>query len=130
MKWPASLRWIPWFLYQIKEVSDATAALGGTTPENASPAQLRKAKRLGISDERLAEVWSLSGNQGIEQVRNLRRHHGLRPVYKLVDTCAAEFESYTPYLYSCYDEEDEAPPTVEAQGHHPRQRTQSHRAGH
>ncbi|MGA8531891.1 MAG: carbamoyl-phosphate synthase large subunit, partial [Acidobacteriaceae bacterium] len=85
----------PWFLYQIKEVSDATVALGGTSPENTSPTQLRKAKRLGLSDERLAEVWSLSGNEGVEQVRNLRRQHGVRPVYKLVDTCAAEFESFT-----------------------------------
>ncbi|MGB7352103.1 MAG: carbamoyl-phosphate synthase large subunit, partial [Acidobacteriaceae bacterium] len=101
----------PWFLYQIKEVSDAAVALIGKTPENTSPEQLRKAKRLGLSDERLADLWSLSGNQGVEQVRNLRQRHGLRPVYKLVDTCAAEFESFTPYLYSCYDEEDEAPPT-------------------
>ncbi|HEY1809027.1 MAG TPA: carbamoyl-phosphate synthase large subunit [Acidobacteriaceae bacterium] len=101
----------PWFLYQIKEISDAAMALGGGL-ENTSPEQLRKAKRLGLSDERLAEVWSLSGNGGVEQVRNLRRQHGLRPVYKLVDTCAAEFESFTPYLYSCYDEEDEAPPTA------------------
>ena len=100
----------PWFLYQIKEISDATGALPGDARE-MSQEQLRKAKRLGISDERLADAWSLPGNDGIEQVRLLRRHYGLRPVYKLVDTCAAEFESFTPYLYSSYDEEDEAPPT-------------------
>ncbi|MGC2298996.1 MAG: carbamoyl-phosphate synthase large subunit, partial [Acidobacteriaceae bacterium] len=100
----------PWFLYQIKEICDANAALP-ESPEDTSPALLRKAKRLGISDETLADSWSLSGAAGVEQVRNLRRQHGLRPVYKLVDTCAAEFESFTPYLYSCYDEEDEAPPT-------------------
>ncbi|MGA7350001.1 MAG: carbamoyl-phosphate synthase large subunit [Acidobacteriaceae bacterium] len=100
----------PWFLYQIKEISDATAALP-VNPEHTSPQQLRKAKRLGISDERLAEVWSLPGNDGIEKVRTLRGRQGLRPIYKLVDTCAAEFESFTPYLYSSYDEEDEAAPT-------------------
>jgi carbamoyl-phosphate synthase large subunit len=100
----------PWFLYQIKEICDATNALPGSLA-NTSPEQLRKAKRLGISDERLAEAWSLPGAEGIEQVRNLRQRQGLRPVFKLVDTCAAEFESFTPYLYSSYDEEDEAPPT-------------------
>ena len=100
----------PWFLYQIKEISDTTAALP-ESPANTSPEQLRKAKRLGISDESLAEAWSLQGAEGIEQVRELRRQLGLRPVFKLVDTCAAEFESFTPYLYSSYDEEDEAPPT-------------------
>ncbi|HTV83592.1 MAG TPA: carbamoyl-phosphate synthase large subunit [Acidobacteriaceae bacterium] len=102
----------PWFLYQIREISEAATALSGSTPENTSPQQLRKAKRLGLSDERLAELWSLPGASGVEQVRTLRRSHDLRPVYKLVDTCAAEFESFTPYLYSSYDEEDEAPPTA------------------
>ncbi|MGA7524859.1 MAG: carbamoyl-phosphate synthase large subunit [Acidobacteriaceae bacterium] len=101
----------PWFLYQIREISDAAGALT-VGPDNTSPEQLRKAKRLGLSDERLADLWSLNGNGGVEQVRDLRHKHGLRPVYKLVDTCAAEFESFTPYLYSCYDEEDEAPPTA------------------
>jgi carbamoyl-phosphate synthase large subunit len=100
----------PWFLYQIREISDAAAALPDD-PRKMSPEQLRKAKRLGISDERLAQAWSSAGSDGIEKVRNLRREQGLRPVYKLVDTCAAEFESFTPYLYSSYDEEDEAPPT-------------------
>ncbi len=101
----------PWFLYQIKEVTDTIAAIGDATFENVSPEQLRKAKRMGISDERLAEVWGLTGNEGIAQVRKLRQSHGIRPIYKLVDTCAAEFESATPYFYSSYEEEDEAPPT-------------------
>ena len=100
----------PWFLYQIKEICDATAALP-LTFDDTQPQLLRKAKRMGISDERLAQAWSLSGAAGVEKVRNLRKQLGLRPVYKLVDTCAAEFESFTPYLYSSYDEEDEAPPT-------------------
>jgi carbamoyl-phosphate synthase large subunit len=57
-------------------------------------------------------VWQLDSVTGAQQIRELRRSHGLTPVYKLVDTCAAEFESETPYLYSTYDEEDEAPPTA------------------
>jgi len=101
----------PWFLYHIKEITDTIAKLGENDLENASPEQLRKAKRLGISDERIAEVWNLPGKEGVEEVRNLRKQHGITPVFKLVDTCAAEFESMTPYLYSTYDEEDEAAPT-------------------
>ena len=73
---------------------------------------LRAAKRMGVSDERLAAEWKLEGASGTAAVRELREKLGVKPVFKLVDTCAAEFESYTPYLYSCYDEEDEAPPTA------------------
>jgi carbamoyl-phosphate synthase large subunit len=101
----------PWFLYQIKEITDMIGALAGQAPEDVSPEQFRKAKRMGISDERLAEGWGLSGQEGVARVREMRHEQGLRPVYKLVDTCAAEFESSTPYLYSTYDEEDEAAPT-------------------
>ncbi len=101
----------PWFLYHIKEVTDMIASLADYNPDTVSAETLRKAKRMGISDERIAEVWGLSGSEGVKQVRQLRNRHGIQPVYKLVDTCAAEFESMTPYLYSCYDEEDEATPT-------------------
>jgi carbamoyl-phosphate synthase large subunit len=66
---------------------------------------------MGISDERLAAVWGLKGAEGTAAVRALRKKLNVMPVYKMVDTCAGEFESYTPYLYSCYDEEDEAAPT-------------------
>src|SRR5262249_2501688 len=55
---------------------------------------------------------ALSLQTSAQAVSRLREQHGIRPVYKLVDTCAAEFESYTPYLYSTYEEEDEAPPTA------------------
>ena len=72
---------------------------------------LRKAKRMGISDARIAEVWGMDSVDGAVAVRELRRRHGVTPVFKKVDTCAAEFDSDTPYLYSTYDEEDEAPPT-------------------
>src|ERR1700758_4825584 len=102
----------PWFLYQLKEITDTIGLLGTTSPETVEPVILRKAKRMGISDARIAEVWHLDSATGADQVRELRHRHNLKPIYKLVDTCAAEFESETPYLYSSYDEEDEAPPTA------------------
>ena len=101
----------PWFLYQIKQISDEIKAVGSVPMAEVTADQLRTAKRMGISDERLAAVWGLTGAEGTAAVRALRKKLGVMPVYKLVDTCAAEFESYTPYLYSCYDEEDEAAPT-------------------
>jgi carbamoyl-phosphate synthase large subunit len=101
----------PWFLYQIKQITDEIKAVGGVGIDEVTAEQLRAAKRMGISDERLAAVWGLTGAEGTAKVRALRKKLGVMPVYKLVDTCAAEFESFTPYLYSCYDEEDEAAPT-------------------
>jgi carbamoyl-phosphate synthase large subunit len=101
----------PWFLYQLREITLEQMAIAECTPDTISTEQLRKLKRLGLSDERIATEWKLDGHEGIKQVRELREKKGIRPVFKLVDTCAAEFESMTPYLYSTYDEEDEAPPT-------------------
>src|SRR6202162_2939537 len=101
----------PWFLYQIKQITDEIKAIGGVPMAEVTAEQLRTAKRMGISDERLAAVWGLTGAEGTAAVRALRKKLNVMPVYKMVDTCAGEFESYTPYLYSCYDEEDEAAPT-------------------
>src|SRR3981189_647874 len=101
----------PWFLYQIKQITDEIKAVGGVPMVEVTAEQLRAAKRMGISDERLAAVWGLTGAEGTDAVRALRKKLNVMPVYKMVDTCAGEFESYTPYLYSCYDEEDEAAPT-------------------
>jgi carbamoyl-phosphate synthase large subunit len=101
----------PWFLHQMKQITDEIKAIGGKTIENVTAEDLRTAKRMGISDERLAACWGLTGAEGTAAVRALRKRLNVMPVFKLVDTCAAEFESFTPYLYSCYDEEDEAPPT-------------------
>ena len=101
----------PWFLHQVKQVVDEIAAMGEVAMAEITQDQLRTAKRMGISDERLASGWEMSGGEGTAAVRALREKLGVKPVYKLVDTCAAEFESFTPYLYSCYDEEDEAAPT-------------------
>jgi carbamoyl-phosphate synthase large subunit len=102
----------PWFLHQIKQITDEIKAIGGVAIDEVTADQLRTAKRMGISDERLAAGWGLTGAEGTARVRALRKKLEVQPVYKLVDTCAAEFESYTPYLYSCYDEEDEAAPTT------------------
>jgi carbamoyl-phosphate synthase large subunit len=102
----------PWFLNQMKQITDEIKAIAAEGPENVNAGDLRTAKRMGVSDERLAAEWKLDGAVGTAAVRALRQKLGVKPVFKLVDTCAAEFESYTPYLYSCYDEEDEAAPTA------------------
>ncbi|SNT01792.1 carbamoyl-phosphate synthase large subunit [Granulicella rosea] len=101
----------PWFLYQMKQITDEIKAIGEKTIDDVTAAELRTAKRMGISDERLAAVWGLTGAEGTKAVRALRKRLNVMPVYKMVDTCAGEFFSETPYLYSCYDEEDEAAPT-------------------
>jgi carbamoyl-phosphate synthase large subunit len=101
----------PWFLHQLQEITLEQMRIQETTPAAVSEETLRKWKRFGLSDERIAVEWGLEGHDGVRQVRELREAKGIRPVFKLVDTCAAEFESMTPYLYSTYDEEDEAPPT-------------------
>jgi carbamoyl-phosphate synthase large subunit len=101
----------PWFLHQIREITLAQMAIAQTNPKDISAEHLRQLKRLGLSDERIATEWKLEGHAGTQKVRELREEKGIKPVFKLVDTCAAEFESMTPYLYSTYDEEDEAPPT-------------------
>ncbi|MBW8747237.1 MAG: carbamoyl-phosphate synthase large subunit [Acidobacteria bacterium] len=102
----------PWFLYQVKQVVDEITAVSEKPAAQISADELRTAKRMGISDERLAAGWGLEGRAGAIEVMNLRKKLGVTPVYKLVDTCAAEFESFTPYFYSCFDEEDEATPTA------------------
>ncbi len=102
----------PWFLYQLKEINDMQLELEKHPAESIPTEVLREAKRMGFSDGRLAGVWRLNEKGSQEKVRHLRRKHGVKPVYKRVDTCAAEFESYTPYLYSTYEEEDEATPTA------------------
>ncbi len=101
----------PWFLHQMKLIADEQAALGQRGLAALDGFDMQMAKRMGFSDERLAGIFGLNDKTGAAEVRATRDRLGVRPVFKLVDTCAAEFESYTPYLYSCYDEEDEAAPT-------------------
>ncbi len=98
----------PWFLYQLKETTTTLQEIEKHSADSLPAELLREGKRMGLSDERIGIALKRSG----QEVMRLRQKRGLRPVYKLVDTCAAEFESYTPYLYSTYEEEDEAPPTA------------------
>ncbi|HJU72593.1 MAG TPA: carbamoyl-phosphate synthase large subunit, partial [Gemmatimonadaceae bacterium] len=95
----------PWFLAQMRELVDAEEAYAQLSDVDA-PA-MRTMKRMGFSDRQLA---TLRGETEAA-VRERRWALGIRPVYKMVDTCAGEFPSTTPYLYSCYDDETEAPQT-------------------
>ncbi len=80
--------------------------------DEASDALLREAKRNGFSDRQLATLWHTTE----AEVRRECRRRGIRPVFKLVDTCAAEFEAVTPYYYSTYESEDEARDRHQAEG--------------
>jgi carbamoyl-phosphate synthase large subunit len=101
----------PWFLNQMKQITDEIKAIAAVGKDAATADDMRAAKRMGVSDERLASEWGIEGASGTAEVRELRKKLGVQPVFKIVDTCGGEFESYTPYLYSCYDEEDEMPPS-------------------
>jgi carbamoyl-phosphate synthase large subunit len=95
----------PWFLEQMREIvayerEIARAGLG-------DPAVLRRAKQLGFADRRIGQL--TGSTEG--EVRDRRLAAGIRATFKTVDTCAAEFAAHTPYLYSTYEEEDEAPAT-------------------
>ncbi len=94
-----------WFLFNIKQIVDLEEQLKKTP--SLSPELLRKAKEYGFSDRRIGE---LCGRTEIE-IRKTREQHDISACFKVVDTCAAEFSAYTPYLYSTYDAEDEFPPT-------------------
>ncbi|MDH5331202.1 MAG: carbamoyl-phosphate synthase large subunit, partial [Aquincola sp.] len=98
----------PWFLAQIEQLVDIEKALAGRTVESLGEVELRFLKRKGFSDKRLARL--LGTHQ--HAVRARRHAMGVRPVYKRVDTCAAEFATQTAYMYSTYDEECEAEPTA------------------
>jgi carbamoyl-phosphate synthase large subunit len=95
----------PWFLEQVKEVVDFEGELAKTVAP-AGKEFFRRAKRYGISDAQLANAW------GVDEmaVRQRRKALGVSAVFSRVDTCAAEFESFTPYLYSCYESSCEADP--------------------
>ena len=97
----------PWFLDQLQQVMDIQRDVEGSKLEEISAAELRAFKEVALSDRRLAYLTERSE----DEVRNYRKQLGIVPVYKRVDTCGAEFESYTPYLYSTYETEDEAAPT-------------------
>ena len=95
----------PWFLHQIKEIIDAEEELKNSTP---SAQLLRAAKQMGFSDRALGSFWKMTELE----IRQWRERDNIIPVYKLVDTCAAEFEAYTPYYYSTYETENETRPSA------------------
>ncbi len=97
----------PWFVQQLQEIVALNRRLAGVTVETAPEELLREAKRVGSSDEQLAQLWKTTA----AAVRYQRTKAHIAPVFKRVDTCAAEFESFTPYMYSTYEEEDETEPT-------------------
>ena len=98
----------PWFLVQIEDLVHEEAQLANESLDSMGKERLFRLKQKGFSDARLAEL--LGHNEA--DVRNRRRQLQVRPVYKRVDTCAAEFQSTTAYMYSSYDEECEAEPSA------------------
>ncbi len=95
----------PWFVDQVRELVAFEADIARTAL--ADPAVLRRAKQWGFADRRIAQLTGATE----AAVRALRLRHGIRATFKTVDTCAAEFQAHTPYLYSTYEDEDEAPPS-------------------
>jgi len=97
----------PWFLHEMKELADLTRELSQYSIDTLPVGLLKEAKRSGFSDVRIARLVRARP----ADIMAKRADHGIIPVYKRVDTCAAEFESYTPYFYSTYEDEDEAAPS-------------------
>ncbi|MEI7591231.1 MAG: carbamoyl-phosphate synthase large subunit, partial [Deltaproteobacteria bacterium] len=91
----------PWFLHQLNDIVTAEEMLANS-PMNIE--LLKPAKAMGFSDKQIACLWKKTE----ADIRQERYKNNIKPVYKLVDTCAAEFEAYTPYYYSTYEEENEA----------------------
>lgn len=97
----------PWFLVQIEDIVHTENQLKTLGMGDLTPNLLRRLKRKGLSDARIAKLMGVSE----KQFRKTRWNMGIYPVYKRVDTCAAEFETSTAYMYSTYDEECEANPS-------------------
>jgi carbamoyl-phosphate synthase large subunit len=96
----------PWFLHQIEDLVGEERALAGVRLDDLDRTWLRRLKRKGFSDSRLARLLDVTESD----VRSLRLEQGVRPVFKRVDTCAAEFATATAYMYSTYEDECEADP--------------------
>ncbi len=101
----------PWFLRHLQQIAEegSVGILPASSPKKAGetpalPSNLRRLKKLGFSDRQIALAWESTE----DEVRALRKKYGVIPTYRLVDTCAAEFEAYTPYFYSTYGDENEA----------------------
>ena len=92
-----------WFLNRMARIVAAERRLRALGPDLCGPADWREAKGLGFADRQIAALWDV----GEDDVRRRRTAAGIKPVYKMVDTCAGEFAAATPYYYSCYDRENE-----------------------
>ena len=97
----------PWFLIQIQEIIDLEKDLHNKDIESIDSQSLKELKKKGFSDARLSHLLNTTQSA----IRSFREQHHIRPIYKRVDTCAAEFETSTAYMYSSYDEECEALPS-------------------
>src|SRR3546814_2902618 len=102
-----STKFDPWFLDQLVLINEIAGEIAGA--DGLSPALLRRAKRHGFSDAQIGRIRNMSA----AVVRGVHHALGVRPVFKTVDTCAAEFAAATPYYYSSYDEESEVLPRPE-----------------
>ena len=98
----------PWFLAQVEDIIVTENTLASKTLATLEPGELLRLKRKGFSDKRLAKLLATKESE----VRNVRHKQGVRPVYKRIDSCAAEFASDTAYLYSTYEQECEAQPSA------------------
>ncbi len=98
----------PWFLQKLREITDAELAWKGRTLTEITAPELKELKQMGFSDRQIAYLTQTTE----DQVRDYRKGLGIVPVYKTVDTCAAEFEAETPYHYSTYEEESEVRPSA------------------
>jgi carbamoyl-phosphate synthase large subunit len=96
----------PWFIQHLEGMLEIDSRVRASSLHKISAELMLESKRSGASDEEIAKLWNVKS----ASVRKRRHELGVRPVFKRVDTCAAEFESFTPYLYSTYEEEDEADP--------------------
>src|SRR2546427_1204174 len=94
----------PWFIQHLEQMLEIDSRVKASSLHGISAELMLESKRSGASDEEIAKLWNVTS----ASVRKRRHELGVRPVFKRVDTCAAEFESFTPYLYSTYEEEDEA----------------------
>lgn len=97
----------PFFLKKIKNIVDMEEALKEYTLDTITPELIKKYKKAGFADEGIAQLIGCKG----EDIRNIRKANNIIPVYKMVDTCAGEFEAVSPYYYSTYDEYNEAVPS-------------------
>jgi len=97
----------PWFIDQMRQIIEEEGRVKSIFTNSPSTDNWKRVKQMGFSDRRLAK---LTGQEE-DAIRKARMDAGVTPVFKLVDTCAAEFEAYTPYYYSTYEEEDESRPS-------------------